>query len=164
VCCFSNFKLQTSSDVWFQFAIFRTMPWLVAKLTSVPAVCAMICCVLARGSARLLSFPLVLLACAMCACAMCMTNAGGWDCMCLLAAQRPDQCWRLGLHMLACCPGARPMLEAGTSLPSGQTNAGGWDFTAQGPDQCWRLGLHMLACCPKAKEATRSKARPLTCI
>jgi hypothetical protein len=65
-----------------------------------------------------------------------------------------DQCWRLGLHVPACCPEARPMLEAGTSyarlLPKGQTNAGGWDFTAQRPDQCWRLGLHMFACCPEA--------------
>jgi hypothetical protein len=40
----------------------------------------------------------------------------------------PATAWRLGCHMLACCPGARPMLEAGTSLPRGQTNAGGWDF------------------------------------
>jgi hypothetical protein len=75
-----------------------------------------------------------------------------------------DQCWRLGLHVPACCPEARPMLEAGASyarlLPRGQTNAGGWDFTAQRPDQCWRLGLH----CPEARpmlEAGTSYARLL---
>jgi hypothetical protein len=79
------------------------------------------------------------------------TNAGGWD----FTAQRPYQCWSLGLH----CPEARPMLEAGTSyarlLPRGQTNAGGWDFTAQRPDQCWRLGLH----CPE--RATHPSATQL---
>jgi hypothetical protein len=65
-----------------------------------------------------------------------LPQPGGWDFICSLATQRPDQCWRLGLH----CPEARPMLEAGTSLPRGQTNAGGWDFicslAAQRPDQC----------------------------